>query len=254
MLILQLTDFHVTRAGTLLGEIDTRAAFSRLMQRVVELEPKPDLIVVSGDLAETGTDEEYALVAAGLRGTDIPFVVVPGNHDRREPLRQAFRGETGIEPDHLAFSRAVAGVRLLGLDTLVEGSAHGALSDGQLGWLENELGQASSGPIVIVMHHPPFRTGIPAMDAIGLLPGGDGLARLLEGRTNIAGILCGHVHRAITGSFAGLPAIIAPSASHQFALDFESGDRFEVVQEPAQLALHQIGSRGISMTSYLVSL
>lgn len=253
MLILQLTDFHVTTAGTLLAGVDTRAAFSRLMQRVAGIEPKPDLIVVSGDLAETGTEEEYAWVAAGLRAQGLPFVVVPGNHDMREPLRRAFREETGTEPDHLAFSRLVAGVRLLGLDTLVEGSAHGALSDGQLTWLENELEHAGSEPIVIVMHHPPFRTGIPAMDAIGLISGGDELARLLEGRANIAGILCGHVHRAISGLFAGIPAIVAPSASHQFALDFERTDRFTVVQEPAQFVLHRAGDRGVPMTSYLVS-
>ncbi len=252
MLILHLTDFHVTEPGALLGGVDTRAAFSRLMRRVARLEQRPDAILVTGDVAETATDEVYAWTAAALRDLGLPLVVVPGNHDMREPLRRAFRAETGTEPEHLAVARSVAGVRLIALDTLVEGSAHGALGEAQLAWIERELGQAGSEPAVLAMHHPPFQTGLPAMDGIGLLSGGTELARLLEGRANVAGILCGHVHRAITGRFAGLPALIAPSASHQFALDFENAGAFAVVQEPPQLALHRTGVPGAPLTSYLL--
>ncbi len=253
MLILQLTDFHVTRAHTLLAGVDTRAAFSHLMHHVAQLEPQPDLILVSGDVAETGAEEEYAWASAGLRALGIPFLVLPGNHDLRAPLRRAFRDETGEEASHLAFSRSVAGVRVIGLDTLVEGQAHGALSNVQLAWLERELETAGTEPVVIAMHHPPFRTGIPAMDKIGLVSGGEALAQLLNGRETVAGILCGHVHRAIFGMFVGIPTRIAPSASHQFALDFEHVGKFTIVQEPPQLALHQISPEDGRMTSYLVS-
>ena len=91
------------------------------------------------------------------------------------------------------------------------------------------------------------------MDAIGLISGGTELARLLEGRANVAGILCGHVHRAITGRFAGLPALIAPSASHQFSLDFANEGTFAVVQELPQFALHRTGVPGVPLTSYLLA-
>lgn len=254
MLILQLTDFHVTRAGTLLAGVDTRAAFSRLMHHVARLEPRPDLILVSGDVAETGADEEYEWAAAGLRALGIPFFVVPGNHDLREPMRLAFGVETGAEPDHLGFSHMLGGIRIIGLDTLVEGQAHGAFSPAQLIWLERELEAAGTQPILIVMHHPPFKTGLPAMDEIGLLEGEEPLARLLAGRKNVAGILCGHVHRAICGDFVGIPTRIAPSASHQFALDFERTGHFTIVQEAPQLALHRVSPENVRMTSYLVSM
>ncbi len=254
MLILQLTDFHVTRAGARLAGVDTRAAFSRLMDRVARLQPRPDLILVSGDVAETGADEEYEWAADGLRALGIPFLVVPGNHDLREPLRRAFRAETGVEPEHLGFSHNMGGIRVIGLDTLVEGQAHGALFAAQLAWLERELERAGVEPVLIVMHHPPFETGLPAMDEIGLLEGGEAFARMLEGRKNVTGIVCGHVHRAICGSFVGIPTRIAPSASHQFALDFERAGHFSIVQEAPQLALHCVSPGDAVMVSYLVSM
>ncbi|MCU4179879.1 phosphodiesterase [Bosea sp. BH3] len=252
MLILQLTDFHAVAEGKLVGGVDTRLAFTQLLRSVAQLDPRPDMIVVSGDVGDDGTDAEYAFVAAGLRGLGVPFVVVPGNHDLREPLRRAFSEEMGRAASHLAFQRHIGGVRIIGLDTLVEGHAHGALSDEQLHWLEKELNDTGTKPTLIVMHHPPCQTGIPSMDAIGLRLGREWLMELLERRADILGILSGHVHRAIFTRLAQIPVVIAPSATYQFALDFVRTGVFEIVQEPPQLMLHQISEGKDAITSYLV--
>lgn len=252
MLILQLTDFHAVPRGTMLGEVDTREAFSRLIARVSAFSPRPDLIVVSGDVGETGSDEEYAFVAEGLRSLGVPFVIVPGNHDVREPLRRAFAAEAGTLPDRLDTVREFGGVRFVCLDTLREGYTHGELSEDQLRWLETGLDEAAQQPTIIVMHHPPIETGLPVMDAIGLNVGRDALARILAGRGNILGILCGHIHRAISGRFAGIGVMVAPSASHQFALNFTEAKSFKVVREPPQVMLHRVGDTGLA--SYVLPL
>ncbi|GGF50696.1 3',5'-cyclic adenosine monophosphate phosphodiesterase CpdA [Azorhizobium oxalatiphilum] len=252
MLVLQLTDFHVMRAGALLSGVDTRGAFTRLLERVGRLSPKPDLIIASGDLAEDTSDDVYAFIAESLRGLGVPLVVVPGNHDQREPFRRGFAREVGADPEHLAAAHLVDGLHVIALDTLVEGKAHGELSERQLAWLRTELDAAAEAPVLIVMHHPPFRTGLPAMDEIGLIAGRAELHDLLAGRKNVTGLLCGHVHRAMAGTFAGHPVRIAPSASFQFRLDFEHAGRFEVVQEPPQLMLHRIGDGAEGITSYLL--
>lgn len=240
MLIAQITDFHVTVAGAQVGGcVDTRAAFTALMARLETLHPRPDLVLVSGDLAEAGVDEEYAFVRAGLERTGIPFLAVPGNHDLRAPMRRVLGAATGRAEDHLCVAGDCGGLRVIGLDTLVEGHAFGALDARRLAWLEAELSQAPGSPVLIFMHHPPFATGLAAMDGIGLLEGRAELAALLAGRENVVGLLCGHVHRAIGGVFAGHRAFIAPSASHQFAFDFEAPG-FEIVREPPQLALHRL--------------
>lgn len=248
MLIAQLTDFHVTLPGRTAGGVETRAAFAALMARVGALTPRPDLLLVSGDLAEAGVDEEYAFVLDGLESLGIPFLAVPGNHDMRAPLRRVLARHTGTEPEHAGVVRVQDGVRVIGLDTLVEGASHGALRPAQLAWLQGAL-DGEGLPTLIFMHHPPFATGLPAMDEIGLSEGRAELADLLEGRRDILGLVCGHVHRAISGSFAGHRAFIAPSASHQFALDF-AGPGFRVVREPTQIALHRVVDG--RLVSYLV--
>lgn len=249
MLIAQLTDFHATVPGATAGGVDTRAAFRALVSHVRALAPRPDLLLVSGDLAEAGVDAEYAFVLEGLESLGIPFVAVPGNHDLRAPLRRVLARHTGTEPDHLGLARELDGLRVIGLDTLVEGASHGALLPAQLAWLERTLGADAGRPTLVFLHHPPFATGLPAMDEIGLREGRAELAALLEGRRDILGLVCGHVHRAISGSFAGHRAFIAPSASHQFALDF-AGPGFRVVREPTQIALHRVADGRLA--SYLI--
>lgn len=241
MLIAQLTDFHVTEAGALVGgSVDTRAAFDALVARVRDLRPRPDLLLVSGDLAEAGVAAEYTHVRAGLDSLGIPYLAIPGNHDMRGPMREVLGPRTGGEPGHLGLVADLPGLRVVGLDTLVEGRGHGAIDDAQLRWLADVLSAGDGRPVLVFMHHPPFATGIPAFDAIGLREGRDGLEALLRERSDIAGLLCGHVHRALSGRFAGHGVVVAPSASHQFALDLEAPGSFRVVREAPQIALHRL--------------
>ncbi|QIB33666.1 phosphodiesterase [Ancylobacter pratisalsi] len=241
MLIAQLTDFHVTVPGARVGgSVDTRANFDALVAYVGAMRPRPDLLLVSGDLAEAGVEAEYAHVRAGLDNLGIPYLAVPGNHDMRAPMRAALGPRTGSEAGHLGLAADLPGLRVVGLDTLVEGAGHGAIGDAQLGWLQDILGAGDGRPVLLVLHHPPFVTGIPAFDAIGLREGRSALEALLRGRSDIAGLLCGHVHRALVGTFAGHRVFVAPSASHQFALDLETPGSFRVVREPPQIALHRL--------------
>ncbi|MGU3496873.1 phosphodiesterase [Xanthobacteraceae bacterium A53D] len=252
MLVVQLTDFHVVEEGARLAGVDTRAAFARVLAWAKSLSPRPDLVIASGDLAEHATGPVYGLIAEGLRSLGVPFLVVPGNHDERAPFRAGFSGEVGSDPEHLATARTVEGVRVIALDTLVDGAAHGELSARQLAWLRAELDAPGREPALIVMHHPPMPTGIPAMDAIGLRAGRAELETLLAGRPGIIGILCGHIHRAMAGRFAGHAVRVAPSAAFQFRLDFAQEGRFDVVEEPPQAMLHRIDVEAGELTSYLV--
>lgn len=250
MLIAHLTDFHVTvEGGRVGGIVDTRAAFTELLSRVADLRPRPDLLIISGDLAEEGVEAEYAFVADGLGRLGIPFAAVPGNHDRRGPMRQVLGPHTGQDGGHLGLVRDMGDVRLIGLDTLVERHGHGALEADQLAFLAGALDGMGGRRALIFMHHPPFATGIAAMDAIGLRQGGAELEALLRGRSDVLAVVSGHVHRAIVGAFAGQRAFIAPAPGHQFSLDF-AGAGFAIVEEPMQIALHRIGPDGL--VTYLV--
>src|ERR687884_2364147 len=52
--------------------------------------PKPDAVLISGDLADHGDDAEYENVRELLAPLEAPLYVVAGNHDDRSALRRHF--------------------------------------------------------------------------------------------------------------------------------------------------------------------
>jgi hypothetical protein len=55
--------------------------FERVTASVRAIAPKPELCLVVGDLADTGTEQELGAMRDVLRGLGMPFHVVIGNHD-----------------------------------------------------------------------------------------------------------------------------------------------------------------------------
>jgi 3',5'-cyclic AMP phosphodiesterase CpdA len=51
---------------------------------------KPDAVILTGDLTDFGGAREYAHLAELLACLEMPFYLMPGNHDDRENLRAAF--------------------------------------------------------------------------------------------------------------------------------------------------------------------
>jgi 3',5'-cyclic AMP phosphodiesterase CpdA len=239
MLIAHITDTHITAPGTLLmGIVDTAAALARAVAAISELEPAPDVTVLTGDLVETGAPEEYAQLRALLAPLRMPVFVIPGNHDAREPMRQAFIGD-GYLPQQGFLNYVVENypLRIVALDTLVPGEGGGALCADRLHWVERILSAAPDLPTLILMHHPPFSTGIRRMDQAGL-HGINGLAEIVRRRPQVERILCGHLHRPIEARFAGTVAGTAPSTAHQIVLDLRPESRLSFVLEPPGYQLH----------------
>ncbi len=241
MLIAQITDLHAVEAGAqLLGRIDTNAFLARAVARLAALDPQPDLLVITGDLVDSGAPAQYANVRALLSPLRMPVTVLPGNHDRREEMRAAFGLDTPLPADGVFLHHVVeAGpVRLIALDTLVPGEPWGTLCPGRLHWLAKRLAESPDRPTVVAMHHPPIPTGIPFMDRIALLEGRAELADLLSLYDNIERVICGHVHRPVHARFGGTIASVCPSTAHQIVLTFDAEVADAYVYEPPALQLH----------------
>lgn len=253
MLIAHVSDFHAVGTGLLFKDkFDTRLALTRLVDRLRALTPRPDCLVVSGDLGEDATADEYAHVGEALATLDLPIIAVPGNHDQRAPLVAAMpRLFTPTTDGFLCHRTELGGVTFVALDTLVEGSGHGALCDRRLSWLNDALAHTNGRPTVLVLHHPPITTGMTSMDAIGLTDGKAEFAKILQAHRGVELILCGHVHRAIQGTFEGIPVRIGPSSSHQIACDLTPGAPFQFVAEPPQFLLHLRDASGATVTHTL---
>lgn len=239
VLIAQITDLHIKRPGALAyGKVDTAAALTRCIETLNGLLPRPDLVVISGDLADTPADEEYAHLNALLGRLTLPFIAVPGNHDDRTLMRAALPGHFASSSNGpLNTHRAIGGIDILAVDSSVPGQPYGLLDDDTLSWLEEALRASDTRPALLFMHHPPFLTGIGHMD-VQNLRNADRLAALLARHSRVSLVAAGHVHRATLTSFAGRMATICPAPNHAVALDLDAHWPPSFVIEPPAFHLH----------------
>ena len=243
MWIAQLSDLHLRTPGRLFWDrIDTNARLARVFDFLALMRPRPELLLVTGDLTADDEPPAYAFLRAELERLAIRYLLLPGNHDSRVALRAAFPDQPwrSTEAGHLSYVVELGGARLVMLDSLVEGEAYGALGRGRRDWLETVLA-AEGAPVILAMHHPPLPLGLPYMDRLRL-EDGETLARLVARcRARLIAILCGHLHRPVVTSFAGVPLVAAPSTAFHCAPEM-----FEPVEEPAFLLdppmflLHQL--------------
>jgi 3',5'-cyclic AMP phosphodiesterase CpdA len=224
MIIVQISDLHIGAPGQLaFGRIDTAACLARCISSILTLQPRPDMVVASGDLVNAGAPEEYRHLRELLTPLPLPLYLMPGNHDERSALRTEFSDHRYLPfRGTLHYTVDTEEMRLLMLDTVVAGEDGGAFDAPQLDWLETTLDAAPDRPSLIFMHHPPIKIGISYMDDIAL--GADDAAKLgaLSARYRIERISCGHVHRIVTAPWAGTVVGICPSTAFQYILDLRS--------------------------------
>ncbi|WP_428484497.1 phosphodiesterase [Rhodopila sp.] len=241
MLICQLTDLHVRPRGQAANRVSETNMFTERACRVAAaFRPRPDVVVITGDLTDCGLPAEYDNLAAILRRTlPMPIYVIPGNHDRRENLRHALAHLPGVtsDPHFVQYAVEDQPVRLVMLDTLVPGATHGELSQAQLDWLDRTLAAQPSKPTMLAMHHPPFECGLAQMDRIALR-NLDAFGALIKGHRQVERIICGHHHRPIVGRCAHAIASISPSVAHQVELSFDPDDPGAFNFEPPAFQLH----------------
>lgn len=240
MIVAQVSDPHVTAEGASPGAgVDAYARLAAVLRRIADLAPRPDAIVLSGDLVEMGTAAEYARLATLVDATPLPVHLMAGNHDDRDALARAFPGHGPRFGEHgLHYAVDAGPLRLVMLDSLVPGEPGGALPPGEVAWLEAELSAHPRTPTVVFVHHPPATTGLDHVDRSAL--GDDrAFAETIRRHGHVVRVCCGHLHRAVLVNWAGTALSVCPSTAHQFALDLRPDGRVRPVDEPPAFQLHR---------------
>ncbi|MFC7432677.1 MULTISPECIES: metallophosphoesterase [unclassified Agrococcus] len=218
VVLAHLTDLHVTGDGSpLYGAVDSTAALAHALERLEASGVRPDALVLSGDLADRGEPEAYvrmrALVAPAAERMGAALVVATGNHDDRAALRAHLLGDDSQPADRpLHAVHRVGDLRIVVLDSSVPGAHWGAVDDEQLAWLADELRTSAPLGTILVLHHPPAPTLLDLALTVELR-GQERLAEVLRG-TDVRAILAGHVHHAVSSTFAGIPVHVSSGLAY----------------------------------------
>ncbi len=249
-----LTDLHIRQAGeSAYRRVDTAAYLRKSVDMVLGLAPRPDAVVVTGNLTDFGQDEAYDHLAGLLAPLAMPVYLLPGSHDSREAMRRAFpaHGYLGDGP-FVQYAVDVGGLRLIALDSCTPGESHGSLCRQRLRWLSDELDASEHRPVVLALHHPPFQTHVNVADKPALLHGAEELEALVELHPNIERILSGHLHQAVTALFGGAIAMTAPAPAQSMRLDSDDNRLARWDVKPPALLVHTFPGTG-RMVSHTVS-
>ena len=240
--IIQLSDLHVLPAPQRVsGVLNTYALLVDTIDTLLadwhKIGPI-DAVVVTGDITDTGDAESYQLFRQQIQRLPAPYFLIPGNHDRRDPMRHCFEDKATIPPSgKINWVHDLADLRIIGLDTLIEGQGGGGLNDADLKFLSQAISTANTQPILLAMHHPPFASGMVFMDQIGLTAT-QPLADILNAAPNDIRVICGHVHSTIISNIGKAVAISAPATCSAFPADYRADAPAGFTSTPRGFSLH----------------
>lgn len=249
MIIAQLSDPHVTIEGSRFNDLyDTATRLEIAVDTVNRMHPKPDLAFLTGDLVNYGGDEEYDVLKPILEKLKMPYYLGIGNHDSRETFLEKFSDQDYLPKDgFVQYVIKQDGLRMIMLDTNIPEMPQGTLCTRRLDWLDGTLSAEPDTPTMIFMHHPPFKTGIVAMDKMGFLKEQE-FGKIIDKHKQILRICCGHIHRSIHTNFHGVSTHVCPSTSHKVLLNLEPAGRLATTAEPSELLLHIWDGKGSIVT------
>jgi Icc protein len=240
--IVQISDCHLfADPNAEIRGVRTRDRFLRVWKHFIQFNPRPDLLIITGDLTHDERRESYLALREIVSDWLSKLRVIPGNHDERSLLRETF----GLRPvsglDRIHFSESLTGWRLIGLDSHIPGQLAGELGDDQRQHLARLLEQDHTTPTILFLHHPPISINSPWLDKINLQDAAE-LRSIVSNHPQIRLICTGHVHQEFTGSIAGVPVLTAPSTGVQFRPGTESLELDEVFPGYRILQLQSDGS------------
>ncbi|WP_017568920.1 metallophosphoesterase [Nocardiopsis halotolerans] len=229
LLLAHISDLHLD------GTDRTTDRATRTVEYLRDLHQAPDALLVTGDVADHATAEEYQQ-AARLLDLPFPVLVCPGNHDDRATLRRAMLGR---EPSAEPFNQVheVGGATVLACDSTIGGEDGGHLDTATLVWINETLNALPEDrPALLALHHPPVRVHHPLPDSMRL-DNADDLAGLLHAHPRVAGILVGHAHTGGATTFAGRPLLLAPGVTWTLRMPWE-GEPVANRDQPPGVAFH----------------
>jgi len=239
MLIVQISDTHLAGWNKkAYGVAPVADNLRQCIEHINTLNPKPDVVLVTGDIGNSGTAEEYDQAKYLLDKLNTPYFVITGNHDNRETILSTF--ETEHCSGQNGFVHYVVDdfeLRLIAMDSAIAGQAGGEICETRADWLESQLNKEPDKPTLLFMHHPPLKLGVVETDVDGFV-GAKRLGEIVQRHSNIERILCGHIHLPAFVHWHGTIVSTAPSTGMSLVLDLTKKNESLFTLETPAYQLH----------------
>ena len=193
-IILHASDLHFGKADPSVVEL-----FYKEIER-----QKPDLVVLSGDFTQVGSEEEFKLARDFIARITAPVFVVPGNHDiPRFNSWQRFFDPMKRYREYISAMQDIVhedkDCFIVGINTARPVLPHwnwanGMISQDQVQFVENQFRHADNEKVrIFVCHHPLLNVKGAPIDTV--VWGSTDLLKVLE-KQQVDIVLTGHIHHA----------------------------------------------------------
>lgn len=220
-LLVQMSDIHLAGSGVGPHGVRTRDNLLRALRQVEAAGLKPDVFLLTGDLADAGEGpcyDDLAAILAGAAGVNRASVVyLPGNHDDRDAFRRHLLDDgvdgparPGVPVNQTHWRN---GLRIIALDSTIPGEDGGALDDETLSYLRSELASPAPDGTIVALHHPPILSPVEPMARISLRDPSLLLDAIAGSDVRI--VLCGHTHHEAFGMLGTTPVWVSPATAYR---------------------------------------
>lgn len=210
--ILQITDMHIlhTPGETLVG-IDTEHYFHAVLDLAFSTHAKFDLVLVTGDLAQSPSHHSYQRILNRLEAYNTPCVCLPGNHDDFDLMQEILATETVT----CRRQTLVKNWQFICLNSQIVGSAKGRLAHSELALLDQYLSNYSDYHTVIAVHHHCLATNSTWMDTM-TIENHQAFLEVVGQYPHVKLITTGHIHQCMDTHIGAIRVLGTPSTCFQF--------------------------------------
>jgi Icc protein len=223
--VLQLSDLHILPEfeDKLLG-VATEHYFHTILNHAFEQRKNYDLLLLSGDLAQSPCEQSYTRILEKVQKYHLPTLCLAGNHDDFSLMQQIFNSQKVNCKKQTIFRNW----QILMLNSQILGSTAGNLAQTELDFLEKALSENANLFTLIAVHHNFLPTGSAWLDTM-MIQNSNEFLEIVGQHKNVKVITTGHIHQELHAKFGDVFVFGTPSTCFQFA---ENSEHFSMDRTP----------------------
>ncbi len=210
--ILQITDMHILPEAdeTLMG-VNTDESFATVLAQAFSQHKYFDLILLTGDLAQTPTSKSYQRIINRLKSYQTACLCLPGNHDDTQIMSKILNNG-GISTDKVC---QLENWQIICLNSQIPDSADGALNSSELEFLTQQLKKNSTTPTLIAVHHNCLPTKCSWLDTM-MIKNSEEFLQIIQQYSQVKLVSTGHIHQEMNRKYHNIPILGTPASCFQF--------------------------------------